>query len=278
MTNTKISDWNDKIKTLNSLKGIEKLQQIMAMLRDPEHGCPWDLKQDFQSIVPYTIEEAYEVADAIEQQNFNELKLELGDLLFQTIFYAQLGKEQNLFDFNDITEGICEKLIRRHPHVFLSGENQLSDQQIKANWEQEKSKERQQKSDGEISVLDDIPKAKIQKRVSSVGFDWPDISGAIEKVAEEVNEVQQELNVEDIELNKEALADELGDLYFALTNVVRHLGLKPEQVVHQANQKFERRFRHVEQLAKENNDSISDLSLDKLDMLWEKAKLITPKT
>ncbi|NVK23901.1 MAG: nucleoside triphosphate pyrophosphohydrolase [Gammaproteobacteria bacterium] len=251
----------------------------MAMLRDPEHGCPWDLKQSFASIVPYTIEEAYEVADAIEQQDFKELKLELGDLLFQTIFYAQLGQEQALFSFDEITEGICEKLIRRHPHVF-SDVSLQTDEQIKANWEHEKNLERQQKSPLNSSVLDDIPKAmpalsrayKIQKRVASTGFDWPDVSGAIDKVSEEIEEVKQELNDLSSVNNLDAIADELGDLYFALTNVVRHLGLKPEQVVHKANKKFEQRFRHVELLAGEQNKQLSDMSLDEMELLWQQAK------
>lgn len=294
MSDINASLWQQKIEQLNQIQGVEKLQLIMSMLRDPDNGCPWDLKQDFKSIVPYTIEEAYEVADAIEQEDFKELRLELGDLLFQTIFYAQLGKEKDLFDFNDIAEGICEKLIRRHPHVFAyaasnDGQVKLTDEQIKANWEQEKAKERQQKIVTNTSALDDIPKAmpalsrayKMQKRAASVGFDWPDVTGAIDKVAEEIEEVKQELvtasSIESSPVDKtpqniDALADELGDLYFALTNVVRHLGLKPEQVVHQANQKFERRFRAVEDLANKDSKTLNEMSLEQMDNLWNIVK------
>lgn len=272
-----MSDWSQRTQGLNNISGIDKLLEVMSMLRDPEHGCPWDLKQSFESIVPYTIEEAYEVADAIEKQDFDDVKKELGDLLFQTIFYSQLGKEQSLFNFNDIVESVCEKLIRRHPHVF-SNLSVVDEAQINANWENEKAKERQSKAQGNVSVLDDIPLAlpalsrsyKIQKRVSNIGFDWPDISGAIEKVAEEVEEVAEELNASNP--NIDDIADELGDLYFALTNVVRHLGLKPEQVVHQANVKFEKRFRLVERFASEKDEIISNLELEQLDQLWEQAK------
>ena len=267
---------------LKDKPSIDKLRWIMSQLRNPETGCPWDLKQTFDSIVPYTIEEAYEVADAIEKQDFAELKLELGDLLFQSIFYAQLGKEQNLFDFNDVVEGICEKLIRRHPHVF-SDSQLTSDEEIKANWEQEKARERTAKNEVNIkeqSVLDDIPKAlpalsrayKIQKRVSAIGFDWPNIDGALDKVFEEITEVKQEIDKPISEQDQHAIADELGDLYFALTNVVRHLGLKPEQVVAQANKKFESRFRQVEQLAAKQNTALADMTLEQMDELWEQAK------
>ena len=246
----------------------------MSMLRDPEHGCPWDLKQDFASIVPHTIEEAYEVAEAIEKQDHQELKKELGDLLFQTVFYSQLGKEQNLFDFGQIADAMSTKLIRRHPHVFAASEFE-TEAQVKANWEQEKAKERVEADANNTSALDDIPLAlpalsrayKIQKRASSVGFDWPDITGVIDKIAEEVNEVKEELEAPNASI--ERVADELGDLYFALTNLVRHLGLKPEQVVHQANKKFEARFRLVEELT---TKPLNEQNIDELEVLWQKAK------
>jgi len=224
--------------------------------------------------VPHTIEEAYEVADAIEKQNHKELKKELGDLLFQTVFYAQLGKEQQLFDFEQIADAMSEKLIRRHPHVFAKTEL-ANEQAIKANWEQEKAKERLEANEQNTSALDDIPLAlpalsrayKIQKRASSVGFDWPDITGVIDKIAEEIEEVKEELTAQEHSI--ERVADELGDLYFALTNLVRHLGLKPEQVVHQANQKFEARFRLVEQLT---TLPLTELNIDQLEILWQQAK------
>lgn len=259
----------------------------MSQLRDPETGCPWDLKQTFDSLIPYTIEEAYEVAQAIEDKDYTDLKSELGDLLFQVVFYAQLGKEQSLFDFEDVIDGICTKLISRHPHVF-SDQKFETEQQIKQNWEQQKAAERQSKDSASTSVLDDIPLAipalsrayKIQKRAASVGFDWPDVRGALDKVSEEIEEVKVELNLQQDEPhqlnnNLDAIADELGDLFFALTNVTRHLGLNPEQVVKAANNKFEKRFRQVENIATANNVNISQTSLEQLDAWWEQAKLDT---
>ena len=177
---------------------IEILLNIMSKLRDPDGGCPWDLQQDFDSIVPHTLEEAYEVADCIERADLLELKDELGDLLFQIIFYAQLGKEQQLFNFDDIVAAICDKLVRRHPHVFANSEV-FSEEQLKANWEEQKATERKQKS--KTNTLDDIPHGlpaltraqKIQKRVASVGFDWPSVKGVLDKVEEEFQEVREEL-------------------------------------------------------------------------------------
>lgn len=270
-------DWQQRITHMNNLSGLEQLLEIMSMLRDPENGCPWDQKQTFESIVPHTLEEAYEVADAIENGSANDIKKELGDLLFQTVFYAQLGKEQQLFDFDSIAQAMCDKLIRRHPHVFSDSKFE-TEQAIKQNWESEKAKERLQNNEDNISVLDDIPKAlpalskayKIQKRAASVGFDWPNVNGAIDKVLEEIQEVQHELQQKQV--SQAALADELGDLYFAITNVVRHLSLKPEQVMQQANAKFERRFRAVEKMVAAQNKQVSDVSLDELDKLWEQAK------
>lgn len=258
---------------------VAKLQWIMTQLRNPETGCPWDIKQSFDSIVPYTLEEAYEVAEAIEQKDFAELEKELGDLLFQVIFYAQLGKEEQLFDFESIVEAICEKLIRRHPHVFADIEL-LDDDAIKANWENEKAKERQQKdNDQQLSMLADIPNAlpalsqaaKIQKRCAHVGFDWPDIMQVFDKVEEEVAEVKHELHQQPI--NNEALADEIGDLLFAVVNLTRHAKLDSEQVLRQANKKFTKRFQFIEaELASQAKD-IKLTSLDELELLWQKAKL-----
>lgn len=258
---------------------VAKLQWIMTQLRNPETGCPWDIKQSFDSIVPYTLEEAYEVAEAIEQKDFVELEKELGDLLFQVIFYAQLGKEEQLFDFESIVEAICEKLIRRHPHVFADIEL-LDDDAIKANWENEKAKERQQKdNDQQLSLLADIPNAlpalsqaaKIQKRCAHVGFDWPDIMQVFDKVEEEVAEVKHELQQQSI--NDEALADEIGDLLFAVVNLTRHAKLDSEQVLRQANKKFTKRFQFIEaELASQAKD-IKLTSLDELELLWQKAKL-----
>ncbi|WP_448567028.1 nucleoside triphosphate pyrophosphohydrolase [Thalassotalea ganghwensis] len=259
----------------NDKPSIEKLRWIMSQLRDPEAGCPWDIKQTFASIVPHTIEEAYEVADAIESQDFTELEKELGDLLFQVIFYSQLGQEQSKFNFDSVVAAICEKLIRRHPHVF--GDKSLTtDAQIKANWENEKAKERQQKqNDSELSILADIPKAlpalsqaaKIQKRCAHVGFDWDNIDDVFAKVEEEVQEVKQELHQ-----SKENLAEELGDLMFAVVNLCRHAKQDPESLLRQANQKFTLRFHQVEAQVKQSGQSFEQHSLSELEAYWQKAK------
>lgn len=257
---------------------IQQLIGIMKQLRDPQTGCPWDLKQNFQSIIPHTLEEAYEVADAIEQNDFNELKLELGDLLFQIIFYCQLAQEQGEFEFNDVVEGISEKLIRRHPHVF-SNAALLTEDAIKENWEAEKAKERAAKTAAnEQSIFDNVPNAlpalirakKLQKRCVNVGFDWPNVSGAIDKVKEEIEELEDELNVQ--EVNESKVAEELGDLMFALVNVNRHLKLDPESTLRAANAKFESRFRGVEALARSQGDDLSDLSLEQMEALWQQVK------
>ncbi|GAA5142390.1 nucleoside triphosphate pyrophosphohydrolase [Thalassotalea piscium] len=264
---------------INDKPSIEKLRWIMAKLRDPETGCPWDLKQTFTSIVPHTIEEAYEVADAVidavEQQDFSELEKELGDLLFQVIFYSQLGQEQKSFDFDSVVAAICEKLIRRHPHVF--GDKQLStDAEIKANWENEKAKERQSKNIHEkISILADIPRnlpalsqaAKIQKRCAHVGFDWNNIDDVFAKVLEEVEEVKQELHH-----SPELLAEEIGDLLFAVVNLCRHAKQDPESILRQANKKFTNRFHHVEQQVQLSNRCFEQHDLAELEQYWLQAK------
>ena len=260
---------------LKAQPSMDKLRWIMQQLRDPETGCPWDLKQDFASIVPHTIEEAYEVAEAIAQQDFTELEKELGDLLFQVVFYSQLGEEQKSFNFDDVVAAICEKLIRRHPHVF--GDTALnSDAEIKANWENEKAKERQQKSGKEsISILADIPNAlpalsranKIQKRCAHVGFDWENIEQCFEKVEEEIEEVQQELHT-----SSERLAEELGDLMFAVVNVCRHAKQDPEALLRAANDKFSKRFEQVESQVASSGKGFSEHNLDQLEAYWLNAK------
>jgi ATP diphosphatase len=265
---------------LDQQASMDKLRWIMAQLRDPETGCPWDIKQDFSSIAPHTLEEAYEVVDAIEQQDFSELEKELGDLLFQVVFYSQLGLEQKRFDFDSIVGAICEKLIRRHPHVF-SDKNLTTDTEIKANWENEKAKERQQRNtDKPISMLTDIPKnlpalsqaAKIQKRCAHVGFDWSDIDDVFAKVEEEVAEVKVELHH-----NPAALAEELGDLLFAVVNVCRHAKQDPEQLLRQANQKFTRRFQGVEQQVSDSGRGFEQHSLANLEHYWQQVKLAEKK-
>ena len=261
---------------LSEKPSIEKLRWIMSELRNPETGCPWDLKQTFASIIPHTIEEAYEVADAIEQEDFTELEKELGDLLFQVVFYSQLGAEEKRFDFDSVVRAICEKLIRRHPHVFANSDFQ-SDAEIKANWENEKVKERQQKNnDDNFSILADIPRnlpalsqaAKIQKRCAHVGFDWVNIDDVFAKVEEEVLEVKAELHH-----NESALAEELGDLMFAVVNLCRHAKQDPEAILRQANQKFSQRFNGVEVQVNQSDKSFQQHSLDELEAYWQQVKV-----
>ena len=254
---------------------LEKLRWIMSELRNPETGCPWDIKQTFATIVPHTIEEAYEVADAIALEDFVELEKELGDLLFQVIFYSQLGEEQQVLSFDGVIESICEKLIRRHPHVFSDSEL-TTDAQIKANWENEKAKERAQKNKTkQLSILADIPKSlpalsqanKIQKRCAHVGFDWHNIDDVFAKVEEEVAEVKAELAT-----GGEPLNQELGDLMFAVVNLCRHAKQDPESLLRAANQKFSKRFEQVEQLAQNKNAQVQDFNVDELEAFWQLVK------
>lgn len=260
---------------LNDKPSVEKLRWVMAQLRDPETGCPWDIKQTFASIVPHTIEEAYEVADAIEREDFAELEKELGDLLFQVIFYSQLGEEEQRFDFDSVIAAVCEKLIRRHPHVFAQ-EDFSTDAEIKANWENEKAKERQTKNqDDNLSILADIPKhlpalsqaAKIQKRCAHVGFDWNNRDDVLDKIKEEVVEVEEVLHG-----NEQALADELGDLMFAVVNLCRHAKQDPEALLRQANRKFSNRFQAVEGYVQDSDKSFEKHSLNELEAYWQNVK------
>ncbi|MDP4945862.1 nucleoside triphosphate pyrophosphohydrolase [Alishewanella sp. SMS8] len=250
---------------------ISRLLSIMSALRDPVSGCPWDLKQSYASIVPYTLEEAYEVADAIARDSFDELKDELGDLLFQVVFYAQLAKEEGRFQFEDCVTAICDKLERRHPHVFGNLRAEDADTVLK-NWEALKSTER--KESGQHSVLDNIPQAmpalsrayKLQKRCANVGFDWPDVSGCWNKVKEEILEVEQTAP------GSAELTEELGDLMFALVNVVRKHKLDPEAVLRAANSKFEKRFRAVELTLAEQGRSTEQATLDEMEQIWQQVK------
>lgn len=260
---------------VNDNASIEKLRWIMAQLRDPKTGCPWDIKQNFQSITSHTLEEAYEVVDAIEQNDMAELEKELGDLLFQVIFYSQLGQEQQLFDFDSVVAAICEKLIRRHPHVF-SDKKLSTDAEIKANWENEKAKEREQKSQAEfVSMLADIPKNlpalsqanKIQKRCAHVGFDWQNVDDVFAKIEEEVAEVKAELHTD-----KDALNEELGDLLFAVVNLCRHNKQDPEKLLRQANNKFSKRFQGVEQKVLDSGKGFENHDLETLEQYWQDVK------
>lgn len=245
----------------------------MQRLRDPQEGCPWDVKQDFSSIAPYTIEEAYEVADAIERDDMCDLKDELGDLLFQVVFHARMAEEAGIFGFEDVAEAISEKMIRRHPHIFEEGAD-LSPAAIRENWEQIKAEERADKQDdsalaGVTKALPALKRAeKLGKRANRVGFDWPDRDGVRNKIQEELEELEEAVGsrqATDIEA-------ELGDLLFAVVNLARHLDVDPEKALTGANYKFERRFRAMESEIDASGKRLRDYSLESLDQFWRKAK------
>lgn len=262
------------------MNSITKLLEIMATLRDPQQGCDWDKKQSFATIVPHTLEEAHEVADAIERQNWADVKDELGDLLFQVIFYAQLGKEAGYFDFNDIVENLNAKLVRRHPHVFEQQQT-LSDEALSKQWNAIKQAEK-----GNVTAQfgDDIPPSlpalskaqKIQKRAASLGFDWPDYHGALDKVKEEVGEVDEAMAKD---ARSSHSGEEIGDLLFATVNVARHGGFDAEQLLRMATSKFTHRFQLVEKELTQRGKSLKGATLEEMDSAWEhiKAELKTQK-
>ncbi|WP_300529832.1 nucleoside triphosphate pyrophosphohydrolase [Maricaulis sp.] len=253
---------------------ITELLDIMRQLRDPDTGCPWDIEQDFSTIAPYTIEEAYEVADAIDRKDYTDLKDELGDLLLQVVFHAQMAKEAGLFDFNDVCAAINDKMIRRHPHVFADEAQRDSDTQTEA-WEDQKARERAAKNRAD-SVLDDVPVAlpalkraqKLQKRAARVGFDWPDADRVLEKVHEEITELRDAA----AHSTQEHVAEEVGDLLFVCTNLGRKLKVDVEAAARGANTKFERRFRYIETHLAAAGRKPEDASLDEMEALWVEAK------
>ncbi len=270
---------------------LDDLLHLMARLRDPQHGCPWDLKQSYATIVPHTLEEAYEVADAIERGDFDHLPGELGDLLFQVVYYSQLAREEGRFEFAQVVDGITRKLIRRHPHVFPDGDlygavdvAKLEEAAVKQRWEEIKAEERAEKATApeQLSLLDDVPTAlpslsraiKLQKRAAQVGFDWPEALPVVDKVREELDEVLEAMSEND----PEAIGEEIGDLLFVVSNLARHLKVDPETALRAANAKFERRFRFIEQALREAGRSMEDCALDELDALWGEAKKLEKQT
>ena len=263
---------------MSARAAVDELLAIMARLRDPREGCPWDVEQNFRTIAPYTIEEAYEVADAIEQGDHGKLCDELGDLLLQVVFHAQMAREAGLFEFEDTVRAVSDKLRRRHPHVFGDEKVASAAEQTRA-WESHKARERSSAGNS-VSVLDDIPlgfpaltrAAKLGKRAAGVGFDWPDWRGAREKIDEELDELDQAMAPGHA---AERTAEEIGDLLFAVVNLARHLGVDPETALRASNGRFSRRFRYVEERARASGRSLQDTDLKGLDALWNEAKKAT---
>ncbi|WP_299075860.1 nucleoside triphosphate pyrophosphohydrolase [uncultured Ruegeria sp.] len=255
--------------------GIERLLEIMRRLRDPQSGCPWDIEQDFGTIAPYTIEEAYEVADAIERQAWDELKGELGDLLFQSVFHAQMAEEAGHFAFQDVVRTMCDKMVSRHPHVFGDESRDKSAEQQTLDWETVKAAERAGKEqkgalDGVAANLPALLRAhKLQKRAARVGFDWPDASHVLAKITEEAAELEEARDRKDAD----ALEDEFGDLLFVMVNLGRHLGIEPEAALRRTNAKFTRRFAQVEARLADRGKTPSESDLTEMDALWDEVKI-----
>ncbi len=250
-----------------------RLKKLMQILRS-EDGCPWDREQNFETIAPYTIEEAYEVKEAIDQRDMDALREELGDLLFQVIFHAQMADESGAFDLDQVCDDLTRKMVRRHPHVFGQGDHRTPEQQTMA-WEAQKAEERKAKS-ANNSLLDDVALAlpalsraeKLQKRAARIGFDWPNLDGVLDKIKEEADELAQAWQ-SGIEKD---IAEEVGDLLFAVTNLSRKLKVDPEQALRQTNLKFTRRFQYMEDCAQSEHKPLQDMSLEALEALWQQAK------
>lgn len=277
--------------SLTPSRDISRLLEIMKALRTPETGCPWDLVQGFKSIAPYTIEEACEVADAIERDDMEDLRLELGDLLLQSVYHAQMASEQGLFDFGDVVEGITQKMIRRHPHVFGTADVSAAEFSARGmaegTWERIKAEEKAEAAalraskglpakNTNTSLLDDVPNAlpalacavKLQKKASKVGFDWNDPHAVIAKIREELDEFEDELKAE----NQEKQSEELGDIFFALANLARHQKIDPDSALRSTNQKFRNRFAYIESNIERENETMESASLELMDALWNEAK------
>ena len=282
---------------LASALPLQRVEYLMARLRDKDSGCPWDLKQTYQSIAPFTIEETYEVVDAIEKGDLTHLKEELGDLLFQVFFYAQIAKEEGVFDLHDIADGLVAKLVRRHPHVFPDGtlssrvdlHSPPSEEDIRGRWDQIKAEEKQEKafaassSDSrseQESLLDDIPvgmapllrSQKLQKKVAKVGFDWPSMDLVLDKLQEEFDELKHELACDEAERDMDAVADEIGDVLFSTINVARFAKLDAEMIMKRANDKFQRRFQGVEAFLSDQGESLESANLERMEQGWQHVK------
>jgi len=259
------------MKELN--EQLNTLIKTFKELRNPESGCPWDREQTFKSIASCSIEEAYEVADAIEREDFDSLKSELGDLLFQVIFHAEMASEKEIFDLEDVIFELNDKLTRRHPHVFEDGSVSSAQDSLKI-WEDIKAQERKEKK--QDSLMDDVPvnlpslsrAKKLQKRAARVGFDWQNSDRVFDKIDEEILELKNEKATE----NKERISEEIGDIFFTLVNLTRHYDLDPEDIIRKANLKFEMRFRKMEQLAEQMNERLDDMTLEQLEIMWQKVK------
>ena len=282
MTNQLAKDFLEK------KSAIERLQEIMAMLRDKVHGCPWDLDQTLVSLIPHTIEEVYEVADAIEKNDIDNIVDELGDLLFQVIFYAQIGNEEKIFNFEDVANAIVRKLLRRHPHVFPTGDaksfgrgKKISSDEVVTNWESIKLEEKKEKleesnSESARSVFDNLPGAlpalqksvKLQKLAGKVGFDWPDTSDVLVKLKEEIVELEEAIG----KSNKQEIESEFGDVLFTAVNMARHLNVDPELALRGANGRFKNRVVWIENELGKNGEFVSDKNIDDLNQLWSEAK------
>lgn len=256
-------------------RDIDRLLEIMAALRNPQTGCPWDIEQTFATIAPYTIEEAYEVADAIARGELADLKDELGDLLLQVVFHARMGQEQNAFDFGDVVEAITAKMIRRHPHVF-GDKRDLSPDEVTGLWAKIKAAEKAARPREKVGLLADVPvtlpgltrAVKLQNKASSVGFDWHDARLVLDKIREETREIEAALDARD----NAAIQDEIGDLLFAVANLARHLSVDPEAAIRGTNAKFERRFGHIETEIDRRGQKLGEVSLADMDALWNDAK------
>ena len=263
-------------------RDITRLIEIMAQLRTPVTGCPWDLEQNFATIAPYTIEEAYEVADAIVRNDLEDLKEELGDLLLQVVYHARMAEEQNAFNFGEVVETICRKMIRRHPHVFADKDGNIQPAGVKSQWERIKAEEKAERAarrpsqEASNSLLSNIKAGQpaltrameLQRKASTVGFDWNDPRAVLRKIREEADEIEAALDHGD----SEELAEETGDLMFALVNLARHVGANPEMALRGTNAKFERRFGYIERALTSQGRSLEAATLEEMDALWNEAK------